>query len=306
MSGRPSNWRTAALALRLGIIAFFVISAVILIAQGFHPTAPSACVGPQRSWPRAIPWLIAAVIPLVAFAIVRELAARFPLASVEVGEGPYRRSSMDSSSVVHATRAVRIVIGLLAVVALGVGYTQTRQWSCAFALPAACHAKMKRVAFVPIGDLDPQVVADLAKHFHVCYGLSTVVLPKIDAPKAAWNAERAQWLGQVLTDALPSCRNGDPTCESQLTIGVTDLDMYLKDVDWNFALSTRDPENHAAVVSRFRMKLSGGVGDRATKMIAKDIGLEYCGLETSSNPHSVMRGSIGGLADLDEIDESVW
>lgn len=306
MSGRPSDWRTARFALRLGCALFLLLSVALVAVQGFHPAAPSACVALQRSWLRGLPWLFVAVIPLAVFALVRRLAKHRPRAPIAVGEGPYRRSTVDLTPAIHATRAARMVLGLLALSGVGVGYLQTRQWSCALALPSACHPQMKRVAFVPLGNIDPDAVADLAKHFHDCYGLPTVVLPKLELPRAAWNAERGQWIGQALTDALPSCPKGDRTCESQLTIGVTDLDIYLKDVDWNYALSTRDPVRHTAVVSRFRMKLAGGAGDRASKMIAKDIAIEYCALSPSENPHSVLRDSIGSVGDLDDMDESVW
>jgi predicted Zn-dependent protease len=86
--------------------------------------------------------------------------------------------------------------------------------------------------------------------------------------------------------------------------------MYLLDKDWNFAFGLR--EGHYAVVSSARMDVDdpgGAPGDsallhkRLVKMVSRDIGFLYYGLSPSPNPHSVVRESLMGTDELDEMGE---
>ena len=96
-------------------------------------------------------------------------------------------------------------------------------------------------------------------------------------------------------------------------IGITPLDMYIEAMrtQWLFAFSTRSTDQRYAVVSYARMDpthLGEARNDtllrsRLRKMVARNIGIMYFGLQTSENPRSVLFRNILGVDDLDRMTE---
>ena len=309
MSLVTSRWRTAGFSLGLGVAAFVLGSAALGVVQGAPVFAPGACLVSELMPWRALPWLLVAAAPAIVERLVRFVASRRPLPAVTVGRGPYRQSVVGAESSLHPPRTHHVLRVLLAILAVGLGYTQSRRWSCPYAVPSTCHPATRRIALVPIGAIAPAVVEDLARHFHDCYGLPVVVGAPVEAPSSAWNAKRQQWGAEPLLDALPGCvTNPDrgSACDEQLSIGVTNLDVYATHEDWRFAFSMRDSARHVALVSTFRMTVLGAHSDRVSKMVAKNIALEYCGLPPTTDPHSVRFGGILGSDDLDRMNEASW
>ncbi len=130
---------------------------------------------------------------------------------------------------------------------------------------------------------------------------------QVVAPPASHDPKRNQWVAENLLDALPGCDARDPSCDA-VTIGVTDLDIYMSEYAAQFAwiYTTRNDARHVEVVSTFRMASFDAHAERAAKIIARDIALDYCGLPISNDPHSILSPTLGGQSDLDNMDESIW
>jgi predicted Zn-dependent protease len=92
-------------------------------------------------------------------------------------------------------------------------------------------------------------------------------------------------------------------------IAVTSEDLYVRSrPDWGWAFGLRD-DGHLAVVSTARMEAAPGlVGDRLEdtrlrKMVTKDIGVLFFGLDQSPDPTSVLFNNILSVDDLDAMGE---
>lgn len=306
---RSSQTPVASRALLFGVGSFIVAAAGLAAVQGVDVFPSGACDVSTWAPLRALPWVVVAALPALVYALVLAQAARRRPAPLTLGDGPYRQGVLDEHLQVARPRSHVFVRGLLVVLALALGFAESRRWSCPYAVPASCRPRTSSIAILGVGKFEPSVIAGLVKHFHDCYGLPVVVARPIEAPATAWNPTRHQWTAEALLAAMPGCRDGDPQCDaSVLVIGVTSDDIYTVGEDWRYAFTSRDSARHAAIISTAQMTSLGfGTSDaRVRKFVAKTIALEYCGLPQSSNPSSVRYNAIMGPNVLDAIDESVW
>jgi YD repeat-containing protein len=166
------------------------------------------------------------------------------------------------------------------------------------------------VYFVPLGKPQSLLSSDLLSYYRKKYGFEPRVLAPIPLPAWTKDETRHQFIAEELVEAMkrayPQLAN-DPDA---ILIGVTDEDMYLSEVNWNYAFGWRQEERFA-IVSTARMdpvfnkepanpKLAEA---RARKMITKEIGLLYYHLQPSYDLSSALYNSIGGVEDLDEMGE---
>ncbi len=102
----------------------------------------------------------------------------------------------------------------------------------------------------------------------------------------------------------------ESTNKNAVIIGLTDGDMYIDKMNWQFAFGYR-AENRFAVIATARMnpvnfrepadlKL---LASRLRKMITKNIGILYFDKEQNSNPRSVLYDNVMGLEELDSMGE---
>ena len=101
------------------------------------------------------------------------------------------------------------------------------------------------------------------------------------------------------------------TGEPLVAIGLTTRDMFNPDVNWTYVFSYRR-KNRVAVVSPARMD-RGCMGvfqadddrimARLRKMVGKNIGIMYFGLQMSADPASMLYANIGGPQELDAMSE---
>jgi predicted Zn-dependent protease len=303
-----ARWRTARFAFWAGNLASFAIALALAFAQGVHISGPSTCVTESHSIWRALPWLLVGALPVLSNLLIRTLATRAPQESTAVGAGPYRASVANTTTRFYSPPAHDVVRVLTLLVALGIGAAQSRTWSCPFAVPASCHPTLDKIILVPVGNIEPAVVQGLAKHFRDCYSLPVSAGDTIAAPPSSHDPKRNQWIAENLIDAIPGCKTGDPSCEHALFIGITDFDIYMSENATRFAwiFTARNDERHVEIVSTFHMASYDAQAQRVSKVVARNIALDYCNLPISDNPRSVLSPVLGGERDLDNIDESVW
>jgi predicted Zn-dependent protease len=165
-----------------------------------------------------------------------------------------------------------------------------------------------RVAFAPI-DADPEIVAGLAEHYARELPLGTGVLAPLTPDAVAWDDSRQQLIAEELALHLRDRFRAELDAETTV-IGVTSRDMYIRGMNWRFALSYRVPPR-IAVVSYARMdpralrQPSDPAVTRARlrKMTAKNIGILVYGLRATSDPRSLMFRDILGVDELDFMVE---
>jgi predicted Zn-dependent protease len=165
--------------------------------------------------------------------------------------------------------------------------------------------------FVPIGELSTVDLPSLVSYYKQRFELRVETLPAVPLDSSAFQPLRQQHVAQRLVTLM---QNGYPELAAErhaVLIGITEADMYTLDESWNFALGLR--QGRSAVVSSARMD-PGHFADgtpvdsallhrRLVKMISREIGFLYYRLPFSPDAHSVLRESIMGVDDLDEMGE---
>lgn len=166
------------------------------------------------------------------------------------------------------------------------------------------------VYLVPLGKPQSILFDDLVFYYRKKYGLQLHVLATAPLPDWTMDDIRKQLIAEELVEAMKRANPqlaGDPEA---VFIGVTDQDMYISQLAWNYAFNWRQEERFA-VVSTARMDPTFEkepanpkvLEERARKMITKNIGLLYYHLQLSYNYSSVLYRSIDDVEDLDDMGE---
>ena len=173
-----------------------------------------------------------------------------------------------------------------------------------------CERSERRVCFVPLGQVDPELVRNLVQYYHEEYGLEIGVLTPSAIPTGMTNTDRKQIDGESLATYLGTLFPADFDDPNVALIGLTPLDLYAEDRDWRFQLGNANwSEQSRAVVSTYRMHLAafGLVDDervfsRTQTLVTKYLGLMFYDLPLSDDPKSPMFGNILSVSDLDEME----
>ncbi len=169
-----------------------------------------------------------------------------------------------------------------------------------------------RVYFVSIGTPALVDMQYLVGYYKQRLGLDITTLRAIALDSSTFDPIRQQneveGLIKLLKRAYPALVNDGRS----ILIGITEADIYTTSENWRFALGQRD-EGRFAVVSSARMDLDHfeydgpsnvvALHNRLTKMISREIGFLYYGLPFSPDARSVVRSSIMGVDELDELGE---
>lgn len=160
------------------------------------------------------------------------------------------------------------------------------------------------VYLVAFADFPPDEMEALVEHYREKFDLSIRVLPSIAIPDAAVDRERGQLIAERLLEALAAAPavSRDPAA---VVIALTDQDIYIAARDWNYAYGLRSLGTHG-LVSTARMADGASPAtqtQRLRKMVTKNLGILYYGLDVSDDPRSVLYRDILGPADLDFMSE---
>ncbi len=176
---------------------------------------------------------------------------------------------------------------------------------------ASCAGHDRRVCFVPLGQVDPDLVRNLAKYYREEYGLDIGVLTPSAVPAEMTNPDREQIDGESLAEYVGALFPADFANPNVALIGLTPLDLYAEDRDWNFQLGHANwSAQSRAVVSTYRMHLGTfrlvddeRVFSRIRKLVTKYLGLMFYDLPLNDDPKSPMYGNILRVTDLDKMEE---
>ena len=176
---------------------------------------------------------------------------------------------------------------------------------------SSCGGSARRVCFVPLGQVDPELVRQLVDYYFETYGLEIGVLAPGAIPAELVHPVRQQIDGQTLAEYIGTLYPQDFETPGVALIGLTPLDLYAADRDWRFqmGIASWGLTSHG-VVSSYRMHLGefdlvdeGLWLERVRKLVTKYIGLMVYQLSLSERPESPMFGGILSVSDLDVMTE---
>jgi len=150
-----------------------------------------------------------------------------------------------------------------------------------------------KIALVPIGAVEANVVDDLARALAGVFLSSVSVRAMLPIPPGSYAPERDQYASPVFL----MCANTARQHAGELILGVTDVDLFVPDL--SFVFGQASPSERAAVISLFRLRdfQVEVFLERTIKETVHELG-HVLGLSHCENPDCVMFFS-NRLADTD-------
>lgn len=150
----------------------------------------------------------------------------------------------------------------------------------------------------------------LVGHYQKKFGMTIEKLSAIQLDSSFIDKRRNQMVAQELIALIKQKYPMLRTDPNAIIIGLTQEDMYIQNYPWRFAFTFRQ-EDRFAVVSTARMNpINFGLPDdeallstRLRKTVTRDIGILYYRKSQNGNPQSVLYSSLGGLEELDGMNE---
>jgi len=167
-----------------------------------------------------------------------------------------------------------------------------------------------QIYLVPIGDTRRLLSSSLLQYYQSKYGISLHVLPSIPVPEWARDQARQQLVADERIDAMRRAYPQQAASPDTILIGVTDEDIYISELDWKFALNFRET-SHVVVISTARLNPAYYgkppapplLETRLRKLLTKNIGISFYGLELTSDRGSVLYNDIEDMETLDAMGE---
>jgi YD repeat-containing protein len=167
-----------------------------------------------------------------------------------------------------------------------------------------------RIYLVPIGGVQGLGLDQLPEFYRSHHGLSVQLLDPIPLEPKARNSARKQLIFGELIKLMHARNPHLAKDKSAFLIGITDEDMYIETVDWNFAYTAYNPPQRAGVVSSARFiphPLAGNeklLRARIRKMVSRTMGVVVFNLPRSNDPSSVMYRDLYGSSSADLMSDS--
>ena len=185
--------------------------------------------------------------------------------------------------------------------------------ACALLVGVSCGGSSssgQKIYFVQIGEMGSVHLDTLRAYYKQRYDLTIEVLPPIGLEPVVVDERRRQLIAEELIELMKRRYPEHARNPQAILIGITEGDMYIREVDWRFAFARRDGERFAVVSSARMDPVNFGflpddelLQARLRKMLTKNIGILYYKLPQKSDRKSVMFGPILGVDDLDSIGE---
>jgi predicted Zn-dependent protease len=168
------------------------------------------------------------------------------------------------------------------------------------------------LTIVPIGDFPAQLVMENAQQVRRTFGTQVRIERPIPIAEDAIDHGRQQLVAERLIASMKAHLTAQTKDPSVMLVGLTQGDMYLQGMDWEFAFAGREA-GRFAVISTARMdpesfglpKDERTLTRRLKKMVLKQVGLYFYGLPERSEPTSVLFSPILGIDDLDAVSPDI-
>ena len=179
------------------------------------------------------------------------------------------------------------------------------------AQPALVSRKSEaRIYIVPIGDVQGLGLDELPEFYRSRHGLSVQLLEPVPLGPRARNTARKQLIFGELIRVMHARYPHLAKDKAAFLIGITDEDMYIESLNWNFAYTAYNAPRRVGVVSSARFMPHPLAGHetllraRVRKMVSRTIGVIVFDLPPSDDPSSVMYRDLYGSASADLMSDS--
>ena len=168
----------------------------------------------------------------------------------------------------------------------------------------------QKIYFAAVGEMRSVHADALQAYYKQRYDLTIEILPPIGLEPMVVDERRRQLIPEELIELMKRRYPEHARSPQSILIGITEGDMYIREVNWRFAFARLDGDRFAIVSSARMDPVSFGflpddelLQTRLRKMLSKNIGIMYYKLPQKSDRRSVMFGPIGGIDDLDSMGE---
>ncbi len=168
----------------------------------------------------------------------------------------------------------------------------------------------QKIYFAAVGEMRSVHLDVLQAYYKQRYDLTIEILPPIGLEPMVVDERRRQLIAEELIELMKRRYPEHARSPQSILIGITEGDMYIREVDWRFAFAKRDGDRFAIVSSARMDPVNFGylpdeelLQTRLRKMLSKNIGIMYYKLPQKSDRRSVMFGPILGIDDLDSMGE---
>jgi len=168
----------------------------------------------------------------------------------------------------------------------------------------------QKIYFAAVGEMRSVHLDALQAYYKQRYDLTVEILPPIGLEPVVVDERRRQLIAEELIEMLKRRYPEHARSPQSILIGITEGDMYIREVNWRFAFARRDGDRFAIVSSARMDPVNFGylpdeelLQTRLRKMLSKNIGIMYYKLPQKSDRRSVMFGPILGIDDLDSMGE---
>lgn len=170
----------------------------------------------------------------------------------------------------------------------------------------AAPPKDRRLYLVPVGHVGRISLEELAHYYRARLGLQVDVLPVVPLSGSLWDHGRQQLVAEPVIDTIRSRIGGPATNLSAVFVGVTDHDMYIRNVAGPFAFTYRGDERFAVVSTANMVPIAYEyrgkeylLYSRVRKTVGQNIGVLLYRFPFSADPTSLLNENIRSVADLD-------
>jgi archaemetzincin len=163
---------------------------------------------------------------------------------------------------------------------------------------------MEKIYLIPIGHIDEKLLGQIANDLQEMFSYTCVVGSRLDIPPVAFNVERSQFLASAILEQMKSYLPQDGV----RMLGVTDVDLYVPDLNFVFGLADVPGPTALISVCRLWQEFYGLERDerlfrsRMMKEAIHELGHSF-GLAHCQNPQCVMSFS-NSLIDTDRKGEA--
>lgn len=154
----------------------------------------------------------------------------------------------------------------------------------------------ERIKIVPIGEVDGGIMMEIAAQLSMSFGATTIVNEMQRCYESAYNRQRNQYSAEAFLKFMERVRGLPPFPREHRVLGITDVDLYIPDLNYVFGLADESCAIAIVSVSRFK-KGNGKIIERAVKTAVHEIGHTY-GLSHCHDNKCVMYFSYN-LSDTD-------
>lgn len=171
-------------------------------------------------------------------------------------------------------------------------------------------ATTRRVFLIPLGVVGGLGIDSLPQYYREKYGLSVEILAPVTLDSSVRDTESgrliAEELEELMKRRLPHLAND----ASAVLIGITDQDMYIREMGMSSMYNFYEIRGRVGVVSSFLLRRNlfqeNGevVRTRVRKLVSRDIGIMAFQLPQNSDSTSLLARTIGPVPNIDLVTES--